>query len=54
MLGVVGATIGLGLGVLLAIGIRALFATFGLDLTGQSLVFAPRTVVAAYVVGSRS
>ncbi len=51
VLGLVGATIGLGLGVLLAMGIRALFATFGLDLSGQSLIFAPRTVVAAYLVG---
>ncbi|QNN53816.1 ABC transporter permease [Nocardioides mesophilus] len=51
VLGFVGATIGLGLGVLLAMGIRTLFATFGLDLSGQSLVFAPRTVLAAYVVG---
>ncbi|MGI8899331.1 MAG: ABC transporter permease [Nocardioides sp.] len=51
VLGLVGSTIGLGLGVLLAMGIRALFAAFGLDLSGTSLVFAPRTVLAAYVVG---
>ena len=51
LVGVVGSTLGLGLGVLLAMGIRALFANFGLDLTGQSLIFAPRTVLACYVVG---
>ncbi|CAN5247100.1 ABC transporter permease [soil metagenome] len=51
VLGLIGSTIGLGLGVLLAMGIRALFATFGLDLSGTALVFAPRTVLAAYVVG---
>ena len=51
VLGFAGSTIGLGLGVLLAMGIRALFATFGLDLSGQSLIFEPRTAVAAYVVG---
>ncbi len=51
MLGVVGATLGLGLGVLLAMGIRALFANFGLDLSGQPLIFAPRTFLAAYAVG---
>ena len=51
VLGVVGSTLGLGLGVLLAMGIRALFATFGLDLSGQSLIFAPRTVLVAYLVG---
>nr|WP_246416465.1 ABC transporter permease [Nocardioides luti] len=51
VLGVLGSTLGLGLGVLLAIGIRTLFARFGLDLSGQSLVFTPRTVLAAYGVG---
>ena len=51
LVGVVGSTLGLGLGVLLAMGIRALFANFGLDLTGQSLIFGPRTVLACYVVG---
>ena len=51
MLGFAGSTIGLGLGVLLAMGIRALFATFGLDLSGQDLVFAARTPLAAYAVG---
>ena len=40
VLGVLGSTLGLGLGVLLAMGIRALFARFGLDLSGQPLVFA--------------
>ncbi len=51
VLGVLGATLGLGLGVLLALALRALFAQFGLDLSGQPLVFAPRTVLAAYAVG---
>ncbi len=51
VLGVVGSTLGLGLGVLLAEGLRALFGRFGLDLSGQGLVLAPRTAVAAYAVG---
>jgi putative ABC transport system permease protein len=51
VLGAVGSTIGLGLGVLLAMGIRALFATFGLDLSGSDLIFAARTPLAAYAVG---
>ena len=51
VLGLIGSTLGLGLGVLLAMGIRALFSNFGLDLSGQALIFAPRTFVAAYVVG---
>lgn len=51
VVGVIGATLGLGLGVLLALGIRSLFATFGLDISGTGLVFKPRTVIATYVVG---
>ncbi|MGZ4438042.1 MAG: ABC transporter permease [Nocardioidaceae bacterium] len=51
VLGAAGSTIGLGIGVLLAMGIRALFARFGLDLSGTALVFEARTVVACYVVG---
>lgn len=49
--GLVGSTIGLIVGVLLAIGIKLLFGFIGLDLAGASLVFAPRTVIAAYAVG---
>ncbi len=51
VLGILGSTIGLGLGVLLAMGIRTLFARFGLDLSGQPLIMAPKTVLAAYAVG---
>ena len=51
VVGVLGSTLGLGLGVLLAMAIRALFANFGLDLSGQDLVFEPRTFLAAYAVG---
>ncbi|KNX38146.1 ABC transporter permease [Luteipulveratus halotolerans] len=49
--GVVGSTVGLGLGLVLAAGIKALFATFGLDLSGTPLELTPRAVVASYVVG---
>jgi len=51
IIGLVGSTLGLLLGSGLAVGLKALFATFGLDLAGAGLVFAPRTVVAAYLVG---
>ena len=51
VLGVLGSTIGLGLGVLLAMLLRLLFGQFGLDLSGQPLIFSARTVLAAYVVG---
>lgn len=51
VLGVLGSTVGMGLGVLLAMALRVLFAQFGLDLSGQPLVFGARTVLASYVVG---
>jgi putative ABC transport system permease protein len=51
VVGVVGATLGIPLGALLAIGLRSLVATFGLDLAQQPLIFAPRTPIAAYAIG---
>ena len=51
VVGFVGSTVGLALGFVLAVGIKALFATIGLDLSGSPLVFEPRTLVAAYLVG---
>ena len=51
VVGLIGSTVGLAFGALLALGIRALFGNFGLDLSGTSLVFAPRTAIAAYAVG---
>jgi len=51
VMGFVGSTVGLGLGFALALGIKALFATIGLDLSGSPLVFEARTAVAAYLVG---
>src|SRR5699024_8763334 len=51
VVGLIGSTLGLALGVLLAMGITALFATFGLDISSTGLVFMPRTVIAVYLVG---
>ncbi|SDS46750.1 putative ABC transport system permease protein [Nocardioides scoriae] len=51
VVGLAGSAVGLGVGVLLALGIRALFGRFGLDLSAQSLVIAWRTPVAAVAVG---
>jgi putative ABC transport system permease protein len=51
LIGLVGSTLGVVLGAGLAVGLKALFAAIGLDLTGAGLVFEPRTVVVAYVVG---
>lgn len=50
VVGVVGGTLGMGLGYVLALGIRALFATFGLDLSGYDLVIRPTTWLACYGV----
>ncbi len=51
VMGFVGSTVGLALGFALALGIKALFALIGLDLSGSPLVFEPRTALAAYLVG---
>jgi putative ABC transport system permease protein len=51
VLGLLGSTLGLGLGILLFFGIRLAFAQFGLDLANTPMVFGPRTVLAAYAVG---
>lgn len=51
VVGLIGSTLGLVLGYGLAAGLRALFANFGLDLSGSELVFKPRTIIVAYAVG---
>ncbi|WP_293786063.1 ABC transporter permease, partial [uncultured Aeromicrobium sp.] len=51
VVGVLGSTLGLVLGFGLAAVLKAIFGRFGLDLSGTALVFAPRTVIVAYVVG---
>jgi len=49
-LGVVGSTVGLGVGYAVAAGLRALFGSFGVTLDGE-LVLAADTVAWAYVIG---
>ena len=49
--GLLGATIGLGLGVLLAVGLKGVLGAFGVDLPSSGLVFKPRTAIVAYLVG---
>jgi putative ABC transport system permease protein len=51
VVGLVGSTVGLALGFALAIGLKALFGAFGLDLSTAGLVFQWRTVAVAYAVG---
>jgi len=49
--GLVSSVIGLGLGVLAALGLQALLRGFGITLPPGSVVFAPRTVVVGLLVG---
>ncbi len=51
LLGLVASLIGLGLGVLAALGLVALLKGFGITLPTGPLVFQSRTVIAALVVG---
>jgi putative ABC transport system permease protein len=51
VVGLVGSAAGVGLGILLAIGIKAVFARIGLDLSENELVLQPRTVLVALAVG---
>ena len=49
--GVLGATVGIGIGVLVAIGLRSLLKAFGIELPAGGIVLRPRTIVVAYLVG---
>ena len=49
--GLVGSTLGLGAGYLLARGLQLLFGAVGFDLSRASFPVNPRTVVASYAVG---
>ena len=51
VVGLVASLVGLGLGVLAALGLKALLGAFGVTLPPAPLVFEPRTAVVALVVG---
>ena len=51
IVGLVASLVGLGLGVLAAVGLQALLKGFGITLPSNGLVFQGRTVIAALVVG---
>jgi ABC-type antimicrobial peptide transport system permease subunit len=51
VIGLVASLVGLGLGVVLAEGIEALFGSLGVDLPSADRVFATRTIVVSLVVG---
>ncbi len=51
VVGLIASAIGLGLGVLIALGLRAVLAAVGIDLPSTSTVFELRTVIVSMVVG---
>lgn len=51
LVGLTGGVVGLLLGILLAMGLRGLFAALGLDIPAGGLVVLPRTVVVAVLIG---
>jgi putative ABC transport system permease protein len=51
VVGLIGSTLGLLGGFLLAIGLKALLGLFGLDLSGAGLQLHVRTVIVSYLVG---
>jgi len=52
VIGVVASAIGVGAGVLIAIGLQAMLEAFGIDLPSTSTQLLPRTVIASIAVGS--
>ncbi|HEX2047803.1 MAG TPA: FtsX-like permease family protein [Acidimicrobiales bacterium] len=51
LVGLFASLVGLGLGVLVAIGLQELLKAFGIDLPAAGAVVKPRTIVASLVVG---
>jgi putative ABC transport system permease protein len=52
VVGVVGSAIGLGLGIVVALGLRALLSGFGLTLPTGPMIVKSRTVIAAMAMGT--
>ena len=52
VIGFLGAAVGLGFGILLASGLRALFAAVGVSLPSSGTVIASRTVIVSLLVGT--
>lgn len=49
--GLLGGLVGMGAGILIALGLKAAFKAFGLEIETGSLVFQPRTAVWSMVIG---
>jgi putative ABC transport system permease protein len=52
IVGFLSSIIGIGVGVLAALGLKALISGFGVTLPSGSLVFAPRTAIVGLIVGT--
>jgi putative ABC transport system permease protein len=52
VVGFLASVVGVGVGVLLAVGLRALFGVLGIDFPQGALSVAPRTVIVGLVVGT--
>ncbi|MDJ0768233.1 MAG: FtsX-like permease family protein [Ilumatobacter sp.] len=51
VIGVIASVLGLGGGVLLAFGLRELMNSLGMQLPSMDIILAPRTIIAALIVG---
>ena len=49
--GVFASVVGIGLGVLVAVGLQSLLKSFGIDLPASGVVLKPRTFIASVIVG---
>jgi putative ABC transport system permease protein len=51
VVGVIASTVGIGLGLLVATGVRGLLDAFGVSMPAGSLIVKSHTIIAAYIVG---
>jgi putative ABC transport system permease protein len=51
VVGLIGSTVGIGVGYLLALGLKALFSLIGLDIGSATFPLKARTIVISYLVG---
>lgn len=51
IVGAIASAVGLGLGVLIAVGLNTLLEAFGIDLPSTTLQLLPRTVIVSFAVG---
>jgi len=52
LVGLVASAIGIGVGVLIAVGLESLLTLFGIDLPSTSIQLLPRTIVVSLVIGT--